>query len=141
MSKEIKVIVNNSVELSDLLEKLEAQGYKWGSGDLPTELIPFDDFPYVIRCTEEKSIYWATASWKPTIVEDAISVKDYLALKDDEEKTVSIKRHDIHSAMADVIKEDDEIGKLFDKQPLLFLAAVIIIETIERKIFEEKGEE
>lgn len=137
MSEKIKVIVNNSEELSDLLEKLETQRYKWGSGDLPTEIIPFGGFPYVIYVlTKEKTILWG-----PTICEDAISVKDYLAVKDDEEKTVIIKRHDIHSAMADVIKEDDEIGKLFDKQPLLFLAAVIIIETIERKIFEEKGEE
>lgn len=141
MSKEIKVIVNNSVELSDLLEKLEAQGYKWASGDLPTELIPFDDFPCVIRCTEKKSIYWATASWKPTIVEDAISVKDYLAVKDDEEKTVSIKRQDIHNAMADIIKEDDLTGELFGKQPLMILVVGIIIEKIERKIFGEEGEE
>lgn len=136
MFKKIKVIVNNSEELSDLLEKLETQGYKWGSGDLPKEYTPFGDFPYVIYCTEQKSIYWG-----PTICENAISVKDYLTVKDDEEKTVRIKRHDIHYAMADVIKENDEIGKLFEKQPLLILVVGIIIEELERKIFGEEGEE
>lgn len=137
MSKKIKVIVNNSEEISDLLKKLETQGYKWGTGDLPTKLIPFCDFPYVIYAlTEEKSILWGS-----TICEDAISVKDYLAVKDDEEKTVRIKRGDIHSAMADIFKEDDITGELFEKQPLLILVIGIIIEKIERKIFEEKGEE
>lgn len=137
MSKKIKVIVNNSEEISDLLKKLETQGYKWGTGDLPTKLIPFCDFPYVIYAlTEEKSILWGS-----TIGENAISVKDYLTVEDDEEKTVTIKRHDIHYAMADVIKEDDEIGKLFEEKPLLILVFGIIIEEIERKIFGEEGEE
>ena len=137
MSEKIQVIVKNSVELSDLLEKLETQGYKWGSGDLPTKLVPFCDFPYVIYVpAEDKSI-----SWGPIIRNDAISVKDYLTVKDDEEKTVTIKRHDIHSAMTDIIKEDDEIVKLFEKQPLLILVFGIIIEKIERKIFGEEGEE
>ena len=145
MSEKIQVIVKNSVELSDLLEKLETQGYKWGSGYLPTKLVPFGDFPYVIHVPiVDKSILWGS-----TVCGDEISVKDYLSVKDDEEKTVKddeektvrIKRHDIHYAMADVIKEDDEIGKLFEEKPLLILVVGIIIEEIERKIFGEEGEE
>jgi len=137
MSEKVKVIVKNSVELSDLLEKLETQGYKWGSGDLPTKLVPFGDFPYIIHVPiVDKSILWGS-----TVCGDEISVKDYLSVKDDEEKTVSIKRNDIHYAMADVIKEDDEIGKLFEEKPLLILVFGIIIEKIERKIFGEEGEE
>ena len=145
MSEKVKVIVKNSVELSDLLEKLETQGYKWGSGDLPTKLVPFGDFPYVIHVPiVDKSILWGS-----TVCGDEISVKDYLSVKDDEEKTVKddeentvrIKRTDIHYAMADVIKEDDEIGKLFEEKPLLILVFGIIIEKIERKIFGEEGEE
>jgi len=137
MSEKVKVIVKNSEELSDLLKKLETQGYKWGSGDLPTKLVPFGDFPYVIHVPiEDKSILWGS-----TICGDEISAKDYLAVKDDEENTVRIKRTDIHYAMADVIKEDDEIGKLFEEKPLLILVFGIIIEKIERKIFGEEGEE
>jgi len=137
MSEKIKVIVNNSEELSDLLEKLETQGYKWGSGDLPTKLVPFGDFPYVIHVPiVDKSILWGS-----TVCGDEISVKDYLSVKDDEEKTVRIKRSDIHNAMADLLKENDEIVKLFEKQPLLILVVGIIIEKIERKIFGEEGEE
>lgn len=137
MSEKVKVIVKNSVELSDLLEKLETQGYKWGSGDLPTKLVPFGDFPYVIHVPiVDKSILWGS-----TVCGDEISVKDYLTVKDDEEKTVRIKRTDIHYAMADVIKEDDEIGKLFEEKPLSILVFGIIIEKIERKIFGEEGEE
>jgi hypothetical protein len=72
-----------------------------------------------------------------------LSVKDdeEKTVKDDEENTVRIKRTDIHYAMADVIKEDDEIGKLFEEKPLLILVFGIIIEKIERKIFGEEGEE
>lgn len=137
MSEKVKVIVKNSAELSDVLEKLETQGYKWGTGDLPTKLVPFGDFPYVIHIpTEDKSILWGS-----TVCGDEISAKDYLAVKDDEEKTVSIKRTDIHYAMADVLREDNEIGKLFIEQPLLILVIGIIIEKLERKIFGEEGEE
>lgn len=140
------IVVNNLTEQIALMATFEEKGFKWATGDKPTEWNPYKAgmcFPYsIVTINEDKMLLYDEDA------DGGISTEEYLSRQEDDRDVTEEegKDHkvvcpgDIYKAMRCGIDHDFALKRVTDRNPALLLLCFAVAKIIEREIFGEKGE-
>lgn len=132
--KRIKtIIIGNENEKKAVMEKLEKEGYRWSSGDKPTELSVHSIYPFMLYMHDDYRITFSI-----TKSSHALTAEEFMEEGGGEKKTENgklIKKGGIKDAILDLMLNDKETRELVDDLPILVLVLGLVAAKIEKHFF------